>query len=160
MENRFFDIDSNVYLNGLYIFVLISEEQKMYKLDDINLKLFLMKNPHIMMNVCKKFQIEISMSYFDEFQFDNYQVEMSKYVLKVQVKGLMESISFLYSKGLLEMNLYKGIIQATQKCIKLRNEKVPERIFYMANKINKLFAIASVKDIKKALFVEGDNLHE
>ena len=37
MENRFFDIDNNVYLNGLYLVVLIRGDNKNYKLEEINL---------------------------------------------------------------------------------------------------------------------------
>lgn len=160
MENRFFDIDNNVYLNGLYLVLLIRADDKEYKLDVINLKLFMMKNPHIMLNVCQNLGIEISKDMFDEYQYLNLQADMSKYLLKVQVKGLMEAINFLYSKGLVEANYQKGSLHATAKCIEMDLNRVPEKIINVANKVNSIFQEIAMKDIKKVLFTEGDYLYE
>ena len=37
MENRFFDIDNNIYLNGLYVVALIGSEMNTYKIEVVNL---------------------------------------------------------------------------------------------------------------------------
>lgn len=159
MENRFFDIDNNVYLNGLYLLVLIQEDDNFYGLDEINLKLFLMKNPAIMLNVCGKLKVDISNIGYEEYQYVNLQADMSKYLLKIQVKGLMEVISFLYSKGLIEFDCKKCVLCATKKCIEMDLREVPEKIIMLARIINKIFDKATVTDIKKILFVEGDYLY-
>jgi hypothetical protein len=160
MENRFFDIDNNVYLNGLYLVLLIRSEDKGYNWDEINLKLFLMKNPHIVLNVCRNLGIEIPRDLFKEYQYLNLQADMSKYLLKVQVKGLMDAINFLYSKGLAEVNYQKGNLHATAKCMKMDLEIVPEKLINVANKINSIFQEVTMKDLKKVLFVKGDYLYE
>lgn len=156
MENRFFDIDNNVYLNGLYIVALIYNDNKAYKLDEINLKLFLIKNPYIMLSVCRNLRIQIPKEIFAEYQYVNFQADMSKYLLKVQVKGLMETINFLYSKGLVDVDYKKGSLQATSKCMKMDLSTVPKRILSVADKINSIFEKVAIQDVKKILFVEGD----
>lgn len=67
----------------------------------------------------------------------NLQADMSKYLLKVQVQGLMDAINFLYSKGLAEVNYQKGNLHATAKCMKMDLEIVPEKLINVANKIGK-----------------------
>jgi len=159
MENRFFDVDNNVYLNGLYLLTLIQQDDKFYGLDEINLKLFLMKNPAVMINVCGKLKIDISRDAYEEYQYVNLQADMSKYLLKIQVKGLMEVIIFLYSKGLVEFDYKKYVLRATEKCIEMDLKEVPEKIIMLARIINKIFETATIKDIKKILFAEGDYLN-
>lgn len=160
MENRFFDIDNNVYLNGLYLVVLICGDNKNYKLEEINLKLFIMKNPHILLNVCEYLKIEISRELFYEYQYSNLQSEMTKYLLKVQVKGLIEAINFLYSKGLIEVNYQRNNLHATEKCIDMNLNEIPQNIIDVANKVNSIFQKITINDLKKILFVEGDYLNE
>lgn len=160
MGNRFFDIDNNVYLNGLYVVALIGMDEKTYKLGELNLKLFLIKNPYVFLNLCNNLAVQVNKDIFEQFQYCNLQAEMSKYILKVQVKGLLETLNFLYSKGLVQINYSKDMIQANVKCVELYQNEIPYKIKLVSNEINKLFDKVLIKDIKKALFLEGDNLYE
>ena len=160
MQNRFFDIDNNIFFNGLYLLSLICNERKVYKLEEINLKLFLIKNPYIMLNVYEKLGISLSKDIFKEFQYFNLQADMSRYLLKVQVKGLLEALNFLYSKGLIEVNYQKKSMEPTLKCMQIDKNDIPDEIMLVSNRINELFETVIIKDIKKALFIEGDSLYE
>lgn len=119
-----------------------------------------MKNPHILLNVCEYLKIEISRELFYEYQYSNLQSEMTKYLLKVQVKGLMEAINFLYSKGLIEVNYQRNNLHATEKCIDMNLNEIPQNIIDVANKVNSIFQKITINDLKKILFVEGDYLNE
>ncbi|WP_346911079.1 hypothetical protein [Faecalicatena orotica] len=160
MENRFFDIDNNVYLNGLYIAALLVNVTSTYKLEEINLKLFLMKNPSVLLNLCKYLDIPINRNIFEEFQYSNLQADMSKYLLKVQVSGLMETLNFLYSKGLIKLDYNKNMVSSTEKCQKLVNNEMPEKIRCIASKINELFTKRDMKSIKGTLFIEKGDIYE
>ena len=157
MENRFFDIDNNIYLNGLYVVALIGSEMNTYKIEVVNLKLYLLKNPNVFLNTCDNLRFSVDKSVFKQFQYSNLQADMNKYILKVQVKGLLETLNFLYSKGLVELNFERNKVKATEKCMKMYNIDVPEEIKYIAREINVLFENVAIKDIKKVMFKEGDN---
>ena len=151
MKNRFFDVDNNIYLNSLYIVALMAYTKETDTIEKIMLKLFLIKYPKIILNICIKYDIKVEKNSLFDFQYDNLQSEMLKYSLRLHVDGLYDALAYLYSKKLINYDNKVNRIIKTDTFEKIDLEILPKNTKVLADTINQIFDQFDINTIKKSI---------
>lgn len=151
MKNRFFDVDNNIYLNSLYIIALLGYSKESDSIEKIMVKLYLLKYPKIMLDICDKYSIAIDKDLLFDFQYDNLQSEMMKYSLRLHVDGLYDALSYLYSKKLINYDSKLDCITKTDMFDEIDLVVIPESTKLLADIINKIFDEYDFNNIKSLI---------
>ncbi len=138
MDNRFFDIDSNVYLNSIYILCSIYKSDRTLSIKDILFSLYLIKSPSISLALLdgkSKLSFKKKLHAYD---FNNIQSEMIKYTSKIFTDGLYESLSFLFGKNLITYDINSSLVYKSENFDKLNFKRFPKDLIYKADYANKI----------------------
>lgn len=140
MDNRFFDIDSNVYLNSLYILSAIYISDKSFKIRELLVSLYLIKNPSICIHLLDKKNRTLFEKQIKTYEFNNIQSEMIKYTSKIYTDGLNETLSYLFSKNIISYDVNSSSIHRGSQFDKLNFKKFPKDIILKATCANKIIS--------------------
>lgn len=114
MNNRFFDINRNIHLNSIYIFILLLESDGPKNIEDLMLGTYLLKYPEQILRVSSKINTKIDENLFESYQIKNIQSSISKYSSKVNVDGFYEAIHYLYSKNMIDYEIDNKSVERTR----------------------------------------------
>ncbi|MBU3072847.1 hypothetical protein [Clostridium estertheticum] len=151
MKNRFFDVDNNIYLNSLYIIGIVAYAKETDTIEKIILKLYLIKYPKIMRDICTKCNIKIDKDLLFDFQYENLQSEMLKYSLRLHVDGLYDALAYLYSKRLINYDSRLNQITKTDIFEEIDLNTLPKNTKALSGIINKVFDELDINSIKKSI---------
>lgn len=151
MINRFFDIDNNVYLNSYYIYILMLDYQFEADINELIVKLYLLKYPKKLINILKDKGIKIEDDLLKDYQINNIQSNMLKYSSTVYVDGFNEAISYLYSKEIIDYNISEGTIFKGTFYNYIGKENVDKNLINISKYINSITNIYGIEFIKQYL---------
>ncbi|CEQ11118.1 Uncharacterised protein [[Clostridium] sordellii] len=151
MINRFFDIDNNVYLNSYYIYILMLDYKREIGINELIVKLYLLKYPKKLINILKDKEIRIEDDLLKDYQINNIQSNMLKYSSTVYVDGFNEAISYLYSKEIIDYNISKGTIFKGNVYKYIDKENIDKNLINISKYINSIIDIYGIEFIKKYL---------
>ncbi|WP_148551774.1 hypothetical protein [Paraclostridium bifermentans] len=151
MINRFFDIDNNVYLNSYYIYILMLDYQFEIDINELIVKLYLLKYPKKLINILKDKGIKIEDDLLKDYQINNIQSNMLKYSSTVYVDGFNEAISYLYSKEIIDYNISEGTIFKGTFYNYIVKENVDKNLINISKYINSITDIYGIEFIKQYL---------
>lgn len=148
MENRFFDIDSNVYLNSIYILSILNKFDGNLSIKKLLIMLYLIKNPKIFLGFLSNRQKVTFNKYIKAYEINNVQSEMIKYNSKIFTNGFNESLSFLYSKDLITYDLEYENIKKSDKFDNINFRKFPRDLMSKATYITKVISNYSESELE------------
>lgn len=151
MINRFFDIDNNVYLNSYYIYILMLDYQIEVDINELIVKLYLLKYPKKLIDILKDKQIKIDNNLLKDYQINNIQSDMLKYSSTVYVDGFNEAISYLYSKEIIDYNISEGTIFKGYFYNYIDKENIDKNLINISKYINSITDIYGIEFIKQYL---------
>lgn len=151
MKNRFFDVDNNIYLNGLYIISIIAYANVADTIEKIMLKLYLIKYPKVLIDICTKYYIEVNKKLLFEFQYENLQSDMLKYSMRLHVDGIYDAVAYLYSKGLIIYDSKLNHITKTEIFREVDLLAIPDNTKILVKIVNELFDKHDVEELKKSI---------
>lgn len=148
MDNRFFDIDSNVYLNSIYILSVIFKSDKPLNIDSLLMALHLIKNPSICLSLLDKRNKVSFRKYIQDYELNNIQSEMIKYTSKIYTDGLNEALSFLFSKNLITYEFDSASVYKSSEFDKIDFKMFPKELIYKSCCVNKIMSNYALKDLE------------
>lgn len=151
MDNRFFDIDSNVYLNSIYILSILYKLNRPLSIKELLVALYLIKNPNICFNLLDKTRRNLFQKHIQVYEFNNIQSEMTKYTSKIYTDGLNESLSLLFSKDIITYNVGSTYVEASNNFGKLNFKKFPRGLTYKAYYVNEIMRKYPLEDLELRL---------
>lgn len=135
MQNRFFDIDDNIYLNSLYIISLLYNSSAEISIEKLLIEVYLFKFPKI---TCELLESVGDFSFNDilyDFQINNLQNHMQKYLFTIHATGFYEALAYLYSKNLLLYKVDFGSVSKTDLFNDINIKQIPDYLLKFASKI-------------------------
>ena len=151
MKNRFFDVNNNIYSNSLHIVLLLKYYKESESIDNMIIKLYLIKYPKILIDICRKYNIHVNYNLFSDFQYNNTQSQMLKYSLKLNVDGFYDALTYLYIKNLINYDIKNNLIIKTKKLDEIKLNEVPKSLILLVEIIDKLFNHYNVNEIRKSI---------
>lgn len=151
MKNRFFDVNKSIYLNGLYILVLLKTIEKSIEMEKLLIGFYFMKYPKVLFDVAEKNQIKINTNCFQEYDLDNIETNMLKFSMRIHTEGLYDALSYLYSKDIIS---YSGSDDKVSKGLQFENIdflQVPEYLIEAGASVNKVIEAMGVAKLKESI---------
>lgn len=138
MNNRFFDINKNVYLNSYYIYILMLNIEGGIQVKNLMLSLYLFKHLSKLNKIILNLGIKVDERLFEEYQINNIQSRMEKYSSSIYMEDFNEAISYLYSKNIIDYDVIEGIIRKTNIYYKIDKSKIPNRLIHISIYIQRI----------------------
>jgi oligoribonuclease NrnB/cAMP/cGMP phosphodiesterase (DHH superfamily) len=151
MDNRFFDIESNVYLNSIYILVTLYKSDKPLSMKGLLLSLYLIKNPSICLALLEKKNKILFKKNIQSYELNNIKSEMSKYTSKIYTDGLNEALSFLFSKNIITYEVNSTLVEGSSEFGKIDFKRVPKDLILKASFANKIISNYSIEELESKL---------
>lgn len=151
MENRFFDVNKSIYLNGLYILVLLKNLEKSIEMEKLLIGFYFMKYPKVLVDVAEKNKIKINTNCFQEYDLDNIETNMLKFSMRIHIEGLYDALSYLYSKDIIS---YSGSDDKFSKSLQFENVdflQVPEYLIEAGSSAIKVIEAVGVPKLKESI---------
>ncbi|AVQ47462.1 hypothetical protein [Clostridium botulinum] len=160
MENRFFDINSNIYLNCIYMLSILSKSNETISIKRLLISLYLIKKPIVCIKFLKRSSKSTFLKHVEPFELDNIQTEMDKYSSKLFITGFNEALLFLISNDIVSyapdsINLIKA-----NKFKNLKLKILPEDLIYKAKYVNKIVESYSESELEIKLMNYGEKNYE
>ena len=151
MENRFFDVNKSIYLNGLYILVLLKNLEKSIEMEKLLIGFYFIKYPKVLVDVAEKNRFQIDTSCFQEYDLDNIESNMLKFSMRIHTEGLYDALSYLYSKDIIS---YSGSDDKVSKSLQFENVEflqVPEYLIEAGASVIKVIEAMGVPKLKESI---------
>ncbi len=151
MENRFFDVNKSIYLNGLYILVLLKNLEKSIEMEKLLIGFYFMKYPKVLVDVAERYKIKINENCFQEYDLDNIETNMLKFSMRIHTEGLYDALSYLYSKDIIS---YSGSEDGVSKSLqfgKVDFLQVPEYLIEAGVSVIKVIEVVGVPKLKESI---------
>lgn len=151
MENRFFDVNKSIYLNSLYILVLLKNLKNNIEIEKLLIGFYFMKYPKILVDVAERNKIKMNANSFQEYDLDNIETNMLKFSMRIHTEGLYDAISYLYSKDIIS---YSGSEDKVSKCLlfeKVNFLLVPEYLLEAGAAVIKVIEVVGVSKLKESI---------
>lgn len=147
MNNRFFDINKNIHLNSIYLFILLLDSKQPQNIDDLMLGIYLLKHPEQVLRVSSKIDIKIDENLFELYQINNIQSSVANYSSKIKVDGLYEAINYLYSKNIIDYDIDTRTLLKAKLYNNVDINRISIKIIKVARYINNIIDIYGVEHI-------------
>ena len=151
MENRFFDVNKSIYLNGLYILVLLKNLEKSIEMDKLLLGFYFMKYPKVLVDVAEKNKIQINTDCFQEYDLDNIESNMLKFSIRIHTEGLYDALAYLYSKDIISYLVSDDKVSKSIQFENIEFLQVPKNLIEAGASVIKVIEDVGVPKLKESI---------
>lgn len=151
MENRFFDINKSIYLNGLYILVLLKNLEECIEMEKLLIGFYFMKYPKVLVDVAEKNEIKINTNCFQEYDLDNIETDMLKFSMRIHTEGLYDALSYLYSKDIISYSESDDKVSKSLQFQKVDFLQIPKYLIEEGASVIKVIEAVGVPKLKESI---------
>lgn len=160
MENRFFDIDTNKYLNCMYILAMLTNIDEKISIKKLLMSLYLIRNPKICMKFIKKSNQRYFLRYVESFELDNIQTDFNKYSSIIFNEGFNDALLLLISKGVVTYDMDSINIVKASEFTKLKLKMIPKALLKKSKYVNQVVEKYSESELEIKLLNYGEESYE
>lgn len=147
MYNRFFEIETNPYLNVVYILAFLKDREGRISIKELVLGVYLIKNP----NICMKLLAGREKSAFKKgiptYQLYSIQSEMSRYTETIFTEDVYNALELLACRGLIYYEA-EGIVKDTDKFKFINFKTFTKEVMHKVKYVNIILTSGSSEDIE------------
>lgn len=151
MENRFFDVNKSIYLNSLYILVLLKNLKNSIEMEKLLIGFYFIKYPKVLVDVAEINKIKINTNCFQDYDLDNIETNMLKFSMRIHTEGLFDSLSYLYSKDIISYSGREDKVSKSLQFEKVDFLQVPKYLIEAGVSVIKVIEGVGVPKLKESI---------